>query len=93
MNQTKEDNQSLNKEMFYCKNILGTSEAAAFLDISLTQLYKLSSTGKIPSYSPTGGKLYFFREELEQWVLSKRRASIIEINQKATKFLNLKNNA
>ena len=73
------------------KELLGSKEAAAFLGISLEKLYKLSSSGKIPTYSPTHGKIYFLKSELEQWVLSGRRATVKNINLQANKFLNFKN--
>ena len=68
------------------KEILGSKEAATFLDISPNQLYKLSSSGKIPTYSPTGGKIYFLKSDLTEWVLSKKRATIININSKTNNY-------
>lgn len=70
---------------------LDSKGAAAFLGISLNTLYKLSSSGKLPTYSPTGGKIYFIRSELEEWVLSGRKATIKNINSQANNFLNFKN--
>lgn len=67
------------------KDILSAAEAALFLDISLYQIYKLSSSSKIPTYSPTGGKIYFLKSELEEWILSKRRGSVNNIDKKAIK--------
>jgi len=65
------------------KSILNSKEAASYLDISLDQLYKLSAAGKLPTYSPTGGKVYFVKSELEDWILSSRRATVSQI-KKAT---------
>ncbi len=72
------------------KEILNAKEAAAFLSISLQQLYKLSANGTLPTYCPTGGRIYFKKSEIEEWVFSKRRASVKNINTKAYKFLNNK---
>ena len=72
------------------KELLSSKEAAFFLDVSMAQLYKLSSSGKVPIYSPTGGKIYLRKSELEEWVVSKRRASIRDINGTATKLITLK---
>jgi excisionase family DNA binding protein len=51
------------------KSVLNLDEAATFLGISKSHLYKLTSTGGIPCYSPGGKKLYFNRSELEKWAL------------------------
>jgi excisionase family DNA binding protein len=74
------------------KQILSSKEAAAYLDISINQLYKLSSTRKLPVYSPTGGKIYFLKEELDEWATSKRKAAIKSIQERATNFITIKSN-
>jgi excisionase family DNA binding protein len=51
------------------KSVLNLDEAATYLGISKSHLYKLTSTGGIPCYSPGGKKLYFNRAELERWAL------------------------
>lgn len=74
------------------KEILSSNEAAAYLDISIHQLYKLSSARKLPTYSPTGGKIYFLKSELDEWVTSKRKDTNRNIKEKAIKFFPLKPN-
>jgi excisionase family DNA binding protein len=74
------------------KQILSSKEAAAYLDISINQLYKLSSTRKLPVYSPTGGKIYFLKEELDEWVVSKRKATTKSIQAKAINLLTINTN-
>lgn len=50
------------------KEVLTLEEAARYLGVSKSHLYKLTSTRKIPHYRP-GNKLIFFnRKELEQWI-------------------------
>jgi excisionase family DNA binding protein len=66
---------------------LTSKDAASYLDISTDQLYKLNSGGKIPSYRPTGGKVYYLKTELIEWVLSGRRATIREVNSKVNNSL------
>lgn len=68
------------------KEVLNFNEAAIYLEVSHSHLYKLTSTGKIPSYKPNGKKLYFNREELNEWLLSNRQASIAEIEEEAQSF-------
>ena len=72
------------------KQILGSKEAAAYLDISLHQLYKLTSAGKLPTYSPTGGKIYFLKSDIEDWVLASRRATVKNIKSQAISLITLK---
>ena len=69
------------------KTILNSKEAAQYLDISLDQLYKLSAAGKLPTHSPTGGKIYFFVSDLEEWVHSGRRATAKDIQKHAIKTI------
>lgn len=44
-------------------------EAAKYLSISQSTLYKLSYQRKIPSYKPSGKLLYFFKHELDEWIV------------------------
>jgi len=68
------------------KEVLNFNEAAIYLEVSHSHLYKLTSTGKIPSYKPNGKKLYFNREELNEWLLSNRQASTAEIEEETQSF-------
>ena len=43
-------------------------EAAKFLDLSPSHLYKLTSERKIPHFKPNGKKIYFDESELVQWL-------------------------
>lgn len=63
---------SINKVMqenWQTKEVLTTSETAAYLGISESYLYKLTSNKLIPHYKPNGRLVYFKKEELAQWVL------------------------
>lgn len=68
------------------KNILTFSEAADYTGMSKSYLYKLTSTGAIPHYKPSGKLTYFNREELEAWVFSNRITPMNEIDQRATDY-------
>lgn len=50
--------------------LLNLVEAAKYLSISQSHLYRLTSQRKIPSHKPNGKYLYFFKEELDEWVRS-----------------------
>ena len=69
------------------KEVLNFAQAASYLDVSNSHLYKLTSSSTIPCYKPNGKKLYFNREELDKWLLSNRQDSLDEINRKADDYL------
>jgi excisionase family DNA binding protein len=65
------------------KEVLTSDEAARYLGISKSYLYKMTMQQKIPHYKPMGKMCYFNRVELEQWLQSNRVATDEEISQKA----------
>lgn len=69
------------------KNVLNFNEAAKYLELSHSHLYKLTSAGNIPFYKPNGKKLYFNRAELDTWLLRNRNSTQEEIDQKAADYL------
>jgi excisionase family DNA binding protein len=50
------------------KEFLNFKEIIELLGVSRSTLYKLSASGNIPHYKPTGGKLFFKRTEVLDWV-------------------------
>ena len=68
------------------KEVLTTDEAAKYLGVSKSYLYKLTMQQKIPHYKPLGKMCYFNRQELEQWLQSNRIATGDEISQKAQSY-------
>lgn len=77
----------LSEQNILQKTVLNLSEAAKYLDISESHLYKLTSTRQIPHFCPQGKKLYFRREELDQWLQRNRQSSSDEIDREATNYL------
>ncbi len=51
-------------------------EAAQYLSISHSQLYKYTSQRKIPFHKPTGKYLYFFKHELDGWIVNNSKLEI-----------------
>lgn len=72
--------------IFTTKKVLTTEEAARYLGVSISYLYKLTMLKKIPHSKPLGKKCYFDREELEQWLLANRIATNEEIEQQAQAY-------
>ena len=56
-------------------------EAAKYLSISQSHLYKLTSQRKIPFHKPTGKYLYFFKHELNEWIGSKEHSAKSEVTE------------
>ncbi len=69
------------------KQVLNSNETCKYLELSQSHLYKLTSTGAIPHYKPNGKKIYFQRQELDQWLLRNRMDSRDEIEQQAADYL------
>ncbi len=49
-------------------DLLNLNQAAQYLSISHSQLYKYTSQRKIPFHKPAGKYLYFFKRELDEWI-------------------------
>ena len=79
--------QMLTEQNILRKDVLNFNEAAFYLGVSHSHLYKMTSTGGIPSYKPNGKKLYFDRHELDAWLLSNRKQSQKEVEQEAANYL------
>ena len=72
--------------IFTTKEVLTSDEAAKYLGISKSYLYKLTMQQKIPHYKPMGKMCYFNRQELEAWLQANRIATAEEIEQKAQAY-------
>ena len=75
------------------KTVLTFEEAALYTGLSKSYLYKLTSTGGIPCYKPSGKILYFNKPELDEWMLQNRKATTSELGAKADTYLALKGGA
>lgn len=69
---------------FYLKDALTTQEAAQYLGIKVSTLYKKTMNNEIPFYSPCCKRLYFKRQELEQWMLQNRHLTNEEMQAEAS---------
>lgn len=63
---------------------LGIKETARYLKMSTQSIYKEVEKGYIPHYQDSpGSKIFFYKEELDAWVRSKKRISKKEILNEA----------
>jgi len=65
------------------KEVLNFAEAAIFLEMSESYLYKLTSAQKIPHYKPLGKLCYFNRFELQEWLMRNRINTVEDIEAEA----------
>lgn len=70
--------------IFCTKEVLTTDEAAKYLGVSLSCLYKWTMSRQIPHYkSPSGKMCYFNRKEVEAWMQSCKVATQDELEHQA----------
>lgn len=72
--------------IFTTKEVLTSEEAARYMGISKSYLYKLTMKGEIPHFKPMGKMCYFNRAELEKWLQSNRVATTAELADRANKY-------
>ena len=68
------------------KEVLTSDEAARYMGVSKSYLYKLTMNKQIPHYKPLGKMCYFNRLELEQWLQEHRISTADEISQQAQTY-------
>lgn len=65
------------------KQILSIDEGAIYTGLSVSYLYKLTSTQQIPHFKPRGKMIYFDRSELDEWLRQNRVKTTTEIQTEA----------
>ncbi len=61
------------------KTLFNFNETCQYLDVSESHLYKLTSARQIPHFCPQGKKLYFKREELNEWLQRNRQLTTAQV--------------
>ena len=64
-------------DQYVQKDVFTTEEACLFLDISPSQLYKLTSKQKIPHYKPRGKMVYVDKKELVKWLKRNHKNEVL----------------
>ena len=78
--------ERIEKSVLLSKNVLTLDEAVMFTGLAKSYLYKLTASGKIPHYKPSGKLIYFDRGELEKWMLRNPVKTAEEIEQQAVNY-------
>lgn len=68
------------------KEVLTFDEAAKYMGVKKSSLYKLTSSKVIPHFKPNGKVIFFKREALEQWMMSNPVATTADLNDKAQAY-------
>ena len=71
------------------KTVLNFDEVTAYTGLSKSYLYKLTCSGGIPCYKPQGKRIYFNKQEIDQWLLQNRKATSKELDNQAANFVTL----
>jgi excisionase family DNA binding protein len=65
------------------QRVLTFEEGCRYLGYKPSYVYKLTSGGVLPFSKPRGGKIFFDREKLDEWMLSNAHSGSLERNRKA----------
>lgn len=79
-------------ELITHKQILSFKEAVSYLDVSKSFLYKLTSKKEIKFSKPNGGKIYFKKADLDEWMLQNTSITKSELREGMSNYLNRKRN-
>ncbi len=67
--------------------VLSFEQAVQFLNISSSQLYKMTCKRIIPFSKPAGKRIYFDRRHLVQWMLGRYKKTSKELQSQALEHL------
>lgn len=88
--------EKLTEQNLFQKTVLNFNEACAYLDLSQSHLYKLTSARHIHISALRAKNFYFRRDELDTWLLRNRQLTKEELEETAaesfTRVTRAKNN-
>ncbi len=65
---------------------MDVKDLSEYLKLSVSAIYKLTSTSEIPHYK-SGKRLYFKKKEIDEWIFSKRIKTRDDIENEAMEYL------
>lgn len=77
--------EALENILHEAKDVLTLEEAALFMGISKSSLYKMTHKNVLPFYRPNGKLIYFEKAELLKWMRQGRTMSEAETKEAAAK--------
>lgn len=69
------------------KKVLTFDEVVSYTGFKPSYLYKLTSSFSIPHSKPGGGKLFFDKDDIDDWLLANKVKTRSEIDQEASNIL------
>ncbi|NDI98702.1 helix-turn-helix domain-containing protein [Flavobacterium sp. LaA7.5] len=78
----------IKKQYFLSKEFLLLEEAAGYLGISSSAMYKLKGKNVIPFSQPGGKIIYFKRIDLDNWIFNNMNLSVEGITDEVDRSLN-----
>lgn len=69
------------------KEVLTLEEAARFMGVTKSSLYKMTHEHTIPYYKPNGKMVYFEKTELLTWIRRNAIASKAQVSEEANRIL------
>ena len=69
-----------NEEGLYAKGFFNVKELSKYIGLSVSCIYKLTSSGALSFYRPSGKTIFFRKEDIDDWVFSNRIKSKNEIS-------------
>ena len=79
--------KSLEQLLHQGKDVLTLEEAAKFMGIARSSLYKMTHEQTIPFYKPNGKMVYFEKAELLTWIRRNAIASKAQVSEEANRIL------
>lgn len=79
--------KSLEQLLHQGKDVLTLEEAAKFMGIARSSLYKMTHEQTIPFYKPNGKMIFFEKSDLLAWVRKNRVSSEAEIAEEAERII------
>lgn len=79
--------KSLEQLLHQGKDVLTLEEAAKFMGIARSSLYKMTHEQTIPFYKPNGKMIFFEKSDLLAWVRKNRVSSESEISEEAERII------
>jgi excisionase family DNA binding protein len=65
---------------------MDVKDLSEYLKLSVSAIYKLTSTSEIPHYK-SGKRLYFKKEEIDEWIFSNRIKTRDDIENEAMEYI------
>lgn len=79
--------EKLKSLLYAAKEVLNLEEAAVFLGISKSSLYKMTHNQVVPFYKPNNKMVYFEKSELLKWLRQNPVASQAQLSEEAQTYL------